>query len=441
MPYDPLRELPPRAGYGPGDVLVVFGELFGRGYANGIVDEARRAGMTVVGATVGRRDGDGPLRPLTAEELAQAEASLGGRIVNVPLEAGFDLEAAAGGPSPVEQLKGAKPGDWERLRLDWDAVARSREAGARRFEENAARFAEELAALLPARANVLVAHTMAGGFPRARVYMPLMARVFRGVGEKYLPSSAFMESDLGRLWRESFHEVTALTFQRLVAATAPLRTAGRRVRYVAYGYHGCEVLLGDRFTWQTYVPYLQGWAKAELERFSADAWSAGVRCTVFNCPEAWSNSSALFTGVEVALYPLLRAVRAADPVGAAAAALWDRCRALLKEGATLEGLLARADEYLASPHMPRLADLDRWPQHTTAAQVEAMLAASEATLGMSADPKNPVCAELSRALVPAVGRLMFDESWEPTGPVRWLNHDVIARALTTPSPPTGERAG
>ncbi|HSN13573.1 MAG TPA: hypothetical protein VLT61_03020, partial [Anaeromyxobacteraceae bacterium] len=91
MSYDPVRELPARAGYGVGDVLVVFGELFGRGYANGVVDEARRAGMTIVGATVGRRDGDGPLRPLTEAELAAAEANLGGRIVNVPLEAGFDL--------------------------------------------------------------------------------------------------------------------------------------------------------------------------------------------------------------------------------------------------------------------------------------------------------------------------------------------------------------
>mgnify|MGYP001764774456 CR=1 FL=1 len=42
MDYDPMRELPAKAGWGAGDVLVVFGELFGRGYANGIVDEARR---------------------------------------------------------------------------------------------------------------------------------------------------------------------------------------------------------------------------------------------------------------------------------------------------------------------------------------------------------------------------------------------------------------
>ncbi len=100
----PLRDPPATAGYGPGDVLVLFGELFGRGYANGIVEDARRAGMTIIGATVGRRGADGELRPLDGAELAEAEANLGGRIVNVPLEAGFDLEPANGGPSPVEQL-------------------------------------------------------------------------------------------------------------------------------------------------------------------------------------------------------------------------------------------------------------------------------------------------------------------------------------------------
>jgi len=31
--------------------LVLFGELFGRGYANGLINEARKAGMTIVGIT------------------------------------------------------------------------------------------------------------------------------------------------------------------------------------------------------------------------------------------------------------------------------------------------------------------------------------------------------------------------------------------------------
>ncbi len=430
MPLAPLRALPPRAGWRKGDVLVVLGELFGRGYANGIVDEARRAGMTIVGATVGRRDADAALRPLSADELAQAEAALGGRIVNVPLEAGFDLEPPGdAGPSPVEQLKALKGASWESFRLDWDLVERSRDAGARRFEASATAFAAELERLVPRGANVLLVHTMAGGFPRARALMPLMTRVFRGTGDKLIPSETFWGSDLGRLWAAGFEEVSARTFGRLVAATAGLRTGERRVRYVAYGYHGCEVLVGGRYAWQTYVPYLQGWAKLLLERLAEAAWREGVRCTVFDAPEVWTNSSALFRGVEVSLYPLLEALRREGPGSAAADAVWSGCRALLREGATLEAHLARAEGYLASPAAARFRDLAAWPQHAAPDQMEAMLAASDDLLAMSADPKNPVCAELSRAVVRAVGRLMFDAAWEPPGPVRWLGHDVVARRL------------
>jgi hypothetical protein len=426
----PLRDLPPRAGWRKGDVLVVLGELFGRGYANGIVDEARRAGMTILGATVGRRDAAGALRPLTSEELATAEAALGGRIVNVPLEAGFDLEPVDGaGPSPVDQLKTLKAASWESFRLDWDLVERSREAGARRFERNAAAFAAEVERLVPPDANVLLVHTMAGGFPRARSLMPLMTRVFRGTGEKLLPSAAFWASDLGRLWAAGFDEVTARSFGRLLAATAGLRGGRRRVRYAAYGYHGCEVLVGGRYTWQTYVPYLQGWAKLLLERLSDEAWRDGVRCTVFDAPEIWTNSSALFLGVEVSLYPLLAALRREGPGSAAADAIWNGCRARVRDGATLEAHLERAERYLASPAVAPFRDVAAWPQHAAPDQMAAMLAASDDLLAMSADPKDPVCAELSRAVVRSVGRLMLDAAWEPPGPVRWLGHDVVARRL------------
>jgi hypothetical protein len=433
MRYDPLRDLPAQHGWKQGDVLVVFGELFGRGYANGIVDEARRAGMTLVGATVGRRDGsDGPLRPLTAEELAAAEANLGGRIVNVPLEAGFDLEAVDGGPTPAEQLKQVKGDNWREVTFDEAALERSRAAGAARFERNAARFAEELAKLVPAGADLLVVHTMAGGVPRTRALLPLMTRMFRGTGEKHLASGPVWGSALGRLWAASFEEVTANTFERLVRATAPLRTPGRRVRYAAYGYHGTEVLISGRSTWQTYTPYLQGWAKMKLEAHAEAAWRDGVRCTVFNCPEIWTNSSALFSGVELSLFPLLRSVReagqAAGPAGVAAAdALWAACRARLKAGATLEGMLERVERFLTAPELQSQRELAAWPRHSEKAQMEVMLAAADEVLAMSADAKDAVASELSRAVYGATGRLMLAESWEPASPVRWLNHDVVAK--------------
>ena len=57
-----LRHIPQAKFFRKGDVFVLFGELFGRGYVNGLIDEARKAGMTIVGITVGRRDENNALR-------------------------------------------------------------------------------------------------------------------------------------------------------------------------------------------------------------------------------------------------------------------------------------------------------------------------------------------------------------------------------------------
>lgn len=430
--YNPMRELPARAGYSKGDVLVLCGELFGRGYANGIVEEARGRGMTIIGATVGRRDADGTLRALNGEELAAAEEFLGGKIVNVPLEAGFDMEPAADGRTPLDQLKGVKPDEWESVRLDWDAIEDSRCRGVARFNAALAAFAAELETLIPAGANVLFVHTMAGGIPRARLFMPLLNRVFKGQGERFLSSEAFWKSDLGQLCRISFDEVTADTLTHLVDATGALReriaAGGKRVSYAAYGYHGTEVLIDGAYTWQSYTPYLQGWAKMRLEDAAAAAWERGVKATVYNSPEIQTNSSGLFLGVEISLYPFLAALER-EGGGAVYQALADECRTLLREGVTLDKLLASANDYLASPLMAGFRDFPGWPLHNTPAQAEYMLTRATELLAMNANPKEIVCAALSRAVFTGVGRLMFDSSWQPAAPVFWLNHDIVAKRL------------
>ena len=117
---------------------------------------------------------------------------------------------------------------------------------------------------------------------------------------------------------------------------------------------------------------------------------------------------------------------------AAAEALAAACRARLKEGATLEGMLARVEGFLAAPALAPFRSLEAWPQHSSREEMELMLAASDDVLAMSADHKDAVAAELSRAVFGAVGRLMLAEAWEPSSPVRWLNHDVIARRIVQP---------
>jgi len=291
---------------------------------------------------------------------------------------------------------------------------------------------KEIEPLLPNNANVLFAHTMAGGIPRARIFMPLLNRVFKGVGERYLSSRTFWDSELGRLCRISFDEVTADTFGYLIDATKGVREriAGRggEVRYVAYGYHGCEVLIDGAYKWQSYTPYLQGWAKIRLEEVAAKAWQAGVKATVFNCPEILTNSSALFLGVEISLYPLLEALQK-EGGGPAAEAVRKSCQALLQEGTTVEALLKKANAYLGSPLLANFSDYASWPHHNTPAQAEFMLNSSAELLAMNADPKNIVCGELSRQVFHATGKLMLHASWRPAAPALWLNHDIVARQI------------
>lgn len=421
--YNAMRELPATAGFKEGDVLFLCGELFGRGYANGIVDEAKAKGMTIIGSTVGRRDSEGQLRALTEEELATAEASLGGRIINIPLEAGFDMEPGSDGISPVDRFKGVKPDDWASVSLDPAQIEYSKERGTERFRKNLAAVIAELETVLPANGNLLAVHTMAGGIPRARVFMPILNKLFKGQGDRFLSSEAFWNSDMGRLCNTSFNEVTADTLSYLIDATASLRDR-ISVRYAAFGYHGCEVLINGAYTWQSYTPYLQGWAKIRLEDIAIAAWEKGIKATVYNCPEILTNSSALFLGVENSLYPLLASLKDAGEEELA-----KECQALLKEGVTINALLERANAYLSDPIVTATRDLESWPQHNSPQQQEFMLNFSAELLSMNADQKEIVCAVLSKGVFQAVGQLMFDSSWEPKAPLFWLNHDVIAKSL------------
>ncbi|MGE0634219.1 MAG: hypothetical protein AB7O96_17525, partial [Pseudobdellovibrionaceae bacterium] len=262
---NPLRSTTLKNGYKKGDVLVLFGELFNRGYANGILEEAEALGMTVVRTTVGRRDKEGKLRVLTAEELANQPKPF----INIPLEAGFDLEPASDGLSPVDQIRDVKLSTWQEAKIDFVKVRESQVRGTERFLKNLEKYMTELEQYIPKGANVCFVHLMAGGVPRAKILMPIMNRVFKGSGDRFFASKEFWESPLGQLSNLCFNEVTGETLRHLLEGSTELRVkieqSGGTVRYLAYGYHGTEVLIQNQYLWQTYTPYLQGWAKLRLE--------------------------------------------------------------------------------------------------------------------------------------------------------------------------------
>ena len=430
--FNSLRHIPQSSLFRKGDVFVLFGELFGRGYANGLIDEARAAGMTIVGITVGRRDENNVLRALNDEEMAEAEEKLGGKIINVPMMAGFDLDAPAGEQNPTELLSGITLKSWEEDKLDWAKIDACRQVGVRRFTESAATVMAQIDKLIPDGSNVFFAHTMAGGIPRIKAFLAIANRIYKGRGERFMSSRALLDSDLGKLILMNFDEVTANTLGHLITSSAGIRervkASGGTVRYTAYGYHGCEILIDGKYEWQTYSNYTQGYAKMRLESVASAAWAQGINATVFNCPEIRTNSSDIFVGVELSLFPLLNALKR-EGGGKWAQQQWDACQQLLQDGVQLQTVLDMLESYNNNPTSEHFRNFDAFPMDNTPELAEVMIGTSEDITKLHKDKKELITDRLSALVLESAGPLMFHGAAEQIGPVLWLNHDIIARQL------------
>ena len=226
--------------------------------------------------------------------------------------------------------------------------------------------------------------------------------------------------------------MTANTFGHLIDGSAAIRArvekTGGQVRYSAYGYHGTEVLIDGSYQWQTYTNYTQGYAKMGLERIAQEAWAKGIKATVFNCPEIRTNSSDIFVGVELSLFPLLAALKK-EGDGAWVEAQWQACQALLQDGTSVEDLLQKVDSYLVSDTMTALRDFAAWPMPNNEALAEIMIGLSDELTHLHRDRKQLVIGHLSALVLEATGPLIFFGMTAPEAPVQWLNHDVVAKQL------------
>ncbi len=424
-----MTELPPLSGYKKGDVMVLFGELFSKGYANGLVDEAEKQGMTIVRSTVGRRESDGSLRALNDDEIQNIPQPF----INIPLEAGFDMEPDAKGVTPCDQLKGIKMSDWDKDHLDWASILESQARGTERFRKNVAAYMTELKKHIPEGANVLFAHIMAGGVPRAKILMPVMNKVFKGRGDRFIPSEELFHSQLGKMSQLNFSDVTAHTFKHLVELSEDVRNSvqeqGGKVSYTAYGYHGTEILVDGQYRWQTYTPYFQGWAKMELENHSKAFAKQGISCCVYNCPEILTNSSSIFQGVEVSLYPLLGAIQKEGENSSYCEQVLKQCKSLIKNEHSFAEIMAFTKDYVKHPLTTSHSLFEEWPQHNSKDQMAYMLDSSEHLIAMHKDPKELMTFPLSEEVFKATGQVMLHDAWNPTAPVLWLNHDIVAKSM------------
>lgn len=428
--FRPMREMPNLKNFGPNDTLVIFGEVFDRGYVNGLVQEAQQKNMKIIFSTVGRRDQEDQLRSLTVDELSQKGQT---PLINIPLEAGFDLSpCSADHTTPCDQLKGVKLTQWDNVQLDWQKINSSRENGMSDFRTRVNQWVEELSKVLSASGHVVFAHTMAGGVPRAKIVLPLLNRVFKGYGDRFMDSYEFWSSEIGKLCSKSFFDVTAQTFFHLIDQTHEMRQQrqanGFNVSYVAYGYHGTELLINNKMQWQSYSPYLQGFAKLELENIAKKAWSEGIHATVFNAPEILTNSSSVFLGIEVAVYPLISALKKELGQHSLLEEIESQLKEYLKPDCNLNQILTLTDEYYQSDVVKDWSQYANWPQHNGPEQMKLMRETSQKIIQMHRDSKFMLTEQLSEIIFKACGKIMLNEAHLPQNPVWWIGHDIVAKA-------------
>ncbi len=232
----------------------------------------------------------------------------------------------------------------------------------------------------------------------------------------------------------SFMDVSANSLADLIELSAGLRDSvaknGGQVSYVAYGYHGTEILIAGEYHWQSYSPYLQGFAKIELENIARRATEDGVKASVFNAPEILTNSSSIFLGVEVALYPLLAAFKKEAPDHPVTRKLLAECADLLKPEHSLEALIELTDNYFRSDIIQRWTKFEQWPQHNGPEQMELMHATSKAIIDMHKDGRKLLTAALSEIVFKACGYAMLHEALNPRQPVWWVGHQFVTQAAT-----------
>ena len=405
------------------DTLVIFGEVFPGGYISGLIQSAQAKGMKVIYSTVGRHDSEGKLRKLNKEELASQPELL----INIPLEAGFDMEPSYSGQRPIDLCQEIKLQNWEQASLNKDLMEDSRKKSILSFQDRTQQWLKQLSQVLPDQGNILIAHTMAGGVPRAKILLPVLNRVLKGVGKRFFSSEVFWNSDLGWLCQKNFNEVTAQTYKHLIELSSPLREQlnknSRQVFYTAYSYHGTEVLIGDQYYWQSYAPYLQGFAKLELEKISKEFFNKGIHTCIFNVPEILTKSSSVFPGVEIPLYTILDALEKEG--GKRGKQIVSQCLKKMTDKA-FNVIKNTTKNYFESEEIKKQSVFEKWPQHNSIEHMEKMLSTSKILAGLHKDSSQRITPFLSEILFSSCGNLILQEMSQAKQPFYWLGHDAIA---------------
>jgi 3-hydroxymyristoyl/3-hydroxydecanoyl-(acyl carrier protein) dehydratase len=154
------------------------------------------------------------------------------------------------------------------LKFQWDR----RDGVFRDFEK----ICDRLRGLEIARLDAVI-HAVAGGFPRHPSVMKAVGDILKG-------EQTF--DDLATAVKRNLYYVNARSFDDTIKGLAPL--ADDRTVYIALTYRGK-------------MPYFISPTKKSLERLARRNADAGRRALVVAFPEAWTQSSQFFSGIEIAV--------------------------------------------------------------------------------------------------------------------------------------------
>ncbi|MBE8162461.1 MAG: hypothetical protein HAW63_00525 [Bdellovibrionaceae bacterium] len=420
----------------PSSIFIIFGEVFPKGYIQGLIAQAKKHNAKIIYSTMGRRTLEQQLRPLNEEELAKkceelnlSDSSL---LINIPLEAGFDLEPYEG-KSLVDCINQYGLKTWEDFSIKDIALSTAKKEARIKFKKQIQKFLNAVSPYITEDIkDIHFIHTMAGGIPRAKLLMAVLNKVLKGHGKRFYSSKQFCATNLGTASLESFQSVTADSFEDLITETKSLRDLWTKkninVSYAAFGYRGNCILVKDKYQWAAYAPYIQGWAKLALEDIAKQAQKNNIIANVFNCPEVLTRSSQAFSGIEVFLYPLLNSLNALHSevilkkIGDLSI-IQDLLKQLktssLEQNAfakyfqndfSFEALKQLTDHFFTHPSLNEQLQPKLWPQHNNPEQMNLMI---EKTLKLNQytipETKLLLYTQLSTILIYLAGNQIYKQ--------------------------------
>lgn len=380
-------------------VFIIFGEVFPGSYIQGLLAQAKKHNATIIYSTMGRRTSKQELRALNPEELQEKIKELqldnSNLLINIPLEAGFDLEPYKDS-NLVNKINSFNLKTWEDCSIDQEYLSKIKNQARLKFKKQIQKFLIEANKHIPQNTkNIHFIHTMAGGIPRAKLLIAILNRVLKGRGNRFYSSEKFCSTPLGKAALESFKSVTADSFKDLITETAQLRDLWSKqnitTSYTAFGYKGNTLLIREKYQWTAYAPYIQGWAKLELEKIAIDSQKSGIQANVFNCPEVLTRSSKAFSGIEVYLYPVLSSLdqQSSDlilkKIGdlpiiqsllkqlTSPSLTKERFTQFFEKDFSFEKLKNLTDDFFLNPNLKKQLQIENWPQHNSPEQMNLMI--------------------------------------------------------------------